>query len=115
MLVAVFPVVSVLLDSWRSGGALLAGMLFSAGPAGTLVTIAAMFVFGGLDDRAHYAIFIVAALVQWVPLWALGMRSLSPRRRPRRWTFLLVFVVFISASVVSAYGLTRVLHGAYAG
>ena len=72
------------------------------GPVGTLL----LFLSFELDldnELAIKTILAVAALVQWVPLWVLGMRSLSPRRRPRRRTFLLILLAFLLVCIASAY------------
>jgi len=85
------------------------------GPVGTLLLFVTLLTFELDNELAIKTILAVAALVQWVPLWVLGMRSLSPRRRPRRRTFLLILLAFLLVCIASAYGLFRLLDAGFGG
>jgi hypothetical protein len=97
---------------WNSLPGVLATIGFS-GPVGALLLLVALRSFELDNELAIKTLLVVAALVQWLPVWALGMRSLSPRRRPRRRTFLLILLVFALACIVSAYALFRFLDAAH--
>jgi len=99
---------------WNSLPGVLATIGF-CGPVGALLLLVTLLSFELDNELAIKTILAVAALVQWVPLWVLGMRSLSPRRRPRRRTFLLILLAFLLVCIASAYGLFRLLDAGFGG
>lgn len=84
-----------------------------AGPLGAILLFGTLLVVGEVPEMALQSLLVVAALAQWGPLWALGMRSLSPRRRPRRRTFVIVLMSFAISCVVSCVALVRLMSAAY--
>ena len=79
------------------------GALGSAGPLGLVITY---FIEPVLNPTVFLGLLALAALLQWGVLWAMAMRSLSPRRHPSPSTLVLVLFMFLALSAVAVN-----LHG----